>query len=269
MMRYFLFIIALLVSPVHAQYHTWVGDRGQFKIEGKFSKVEEGRVLVTKKDGVTIRIEFDDLSDPDQDYLWKQFDSLKKNNHTNWLIRVPQYKSGIQNRGRINLYVPGDGSAGWITEDTYQVPYSYNTYGYEPLAAQLVSFKGNDVTLNGNGGEFTYHYDNFSASDQRFLNDFKKGMGSLASLDSLKTSPTQGVGRYDWRNGSIVDIDSNGTIHDNHGYSGTWAYDDKNHQFCFTYKKINFLARVKKSGELRLRNDKGQVWFVGRVKNDK
>ncbi len=56
-------------QPMVAESRQWADKTGQFKIEGRFVKLEEGKVTILKADGKEIAVPLERLSVPDQEYV--------------------------------------------------------------------------------------------------------------------------------------------------------------------------------------------------------
>ena len=250
MYRFLLIAVCMAsISSVRgAEVRTWTDETGKYKIEAKLSGTEDGKIKLTKKDAKVVKIVADKLSDADQEYLNKQLEAwnAKRTSHTIWRIKMPEIKFGVSTETVMgvapsgNVHTPNRAlnySIPSIQSGTYQVTYSYKGYGYQPVKAQLVSYKGNDVTLRNDDGEGTFKYGNFADADQKFLNEYRsmeKEAGSLNEVDLPRsyssTDSTQLAGQYDLGNGQTVSINPNGILESSHWGSGTWVYDEEVHR---------------------------------------
>ena len=152
MCRLLLPVVALLLltSIVYSsEIRTWTDDSGKFAYQAKLSGTDDGKIKLATKEGKILKIVPEKLSDADQEFLNKQLEALKQKTaaHTTWTIKMPKVKQGVQ-KHEVMTMVPTLG----IQNGSYETPYLYKSYGYQPVQATLVSYKGTDVTLRGRTG---------------------------------------------------------------------------------------------------------------------
>ncbi len=278
MCRLSLLVIAvlLLTSIVHSsEIRTWTDETGKFELQAKFSGTGDGKIKLTTKEGKGFKIAPDKLSDDDQEFLNKQLEAWKamRASHTIWRVKIPQIKAGVATQQTMTL-VLGQG----IQNGSYQVPYTYKSYGFQPLQAMLVSYKGSDVTLRNNGGEGTFKYANFQSADQKFLDEYRlmdKEAGSLNEIDLPKSSfpnpnpnpnpnpssYTPGgdsvVGQYDLGDGQTLTVGPNGTADSSQWGAGTWVYEEKGHRHHIHWAKHDVYVKPTSKGNLHVSDAHG------------
>lgn len=183
-------------------------------------------------------------------------------------MRVPQIKTGfaLKEFASMSASTIGPYQMPYAQSTTYQVPYAYKTYGYTPLQAVLIAYKGSDVTLQNNGGQGTFKYANFAASDQKFLAEYRlleKETGPLAEIDLPKSyapsDSAQLMGQYDLGNGQFVNVGP-GTIDSNRWGSGTWIYDERLHRHRIHWHDGREAYAVSSSkGNLHIKDELGHI----------
>lgn len=56
-------------APDAAKWRPWITADGKYKLEAKFVKFLDGKVTLEKKDGTTVGVKLDILSQQDQDFV--------------------------------------------------------------------------------------------------------------------------------------------------------------------------------------------------------